>query len=276
MVKWLNWPKIQDVAKGTTLYADILNHCKNYKNYVTEDSKATSAHECTHGCNSDVRNAHSNAYERLVITHNLPRKVVTAGRFTIHTILGRVNGFYVGNDHAIVLQEPNIRKHDIVPFIPSTFHGSRYSLYITGQQDWDDTPLYVYDEGVAYINGAWAQYELIKANEVDHKDRIVDGHIEFIPYMTAVMMAADKVNSLQNELTEFSKWLFRRCFNVYFLGKDMFPAFPTQDKIYDELRSGSSADAIRSFLKTKLDYSIPTGFEEEVVAPLTPDDFHLF
>lgn len=290
MVNWIKWPKIHNVEAGKTLYADIINHCKSYKNFMEPGDKATSAHEVTHGANSEIRNSHNLLQEYMVVdepffsvssTCKLPQRFMaeenkkTGKNKILHNvkypIFGSINGFYVGDDKAVVIPEPAMRKRDTTSFIPGALRGMRYGTYVTGQQEWDSAPLYLYDEGVAYINEAWAQYELIKANEVDHKDRIIDGHVEFITYLVAVMMAADQKRILSSDLVEFSRWLLDRACSIYFLSQGVFPRFDQTDKFYKELQNGSSASAIRDFLKKKVSFVIPSS----LVEPFKPDDFNL-
>jgi hypothetical protein len=232
---FFNYPVKQQVEQGQTLYADILNHCANYQSFVVADSKVTSSHELTHGCNSDIRNA--------------------AG--------GKVNGFYVGQDRAIVIPELNCRKSDVAQYVPSSLQSSRFSLYVTGQTEWDDSPLYIYDEFVAYTNGAWAALTLKRLENYVESGRIVDGPVEFVSYGAAVLMAADKANSLSQVLVDFSNWLFRHAYNSYFECLKDFPAFDEQDKLYQEQKNGSSWETMRNFLKVKIGYDIPSGYEDE-------------
>ncbi len=234
-MEFMNYPKVHDVQKGTTIFADVVNHCEDYQNFMVADSKVTSCHECTHGCNNDIRNK--------------------AG--------GRVNGFYLGADRAIVVPEPKIRKRDAVPFIPSSLQGYRYSLYVTGQSDWDDQPLYLYDEFVAYINGTWAAIDLKRKENYVESGRVIDGSVEFVSYAVAVLMAADKAGDLQPLLTEFSKWLLRHAYNSYFESQKDFDSFAEQDKAYQEQKSGSSWADHRAFLLNKLGYKIPEGVEPD-------------
>ncbi len=283
MVKFMSYPAVQSVEKGTTLYADVVNHCLKYKEYLVGDSKPTSAHEITHCINSDIRNAHTTGYKEKIIHKTRTNykgdaiRVPTALRKRVpvrpgKSISSRVNAFYLGKDRAIVIPEPKISKAEVAQYVPNELRASRFGLYITGQTEWNDSPLYVFDEAVAYTNGAWTAYDLIQAGEKVDKSRIVDGHVEFIAYCTAVMMAADKANDLPSLLTDFSKWFFTHTLNVYFLGKGVFPAFEEQDKLYYSLVNNKD---ICSFLKSKLGYILPDRPQPENTDKLSPDDFKL-
>lgn len=119
-----------------------LEPVKNYshENWVVEDVEkympeghiyrdgdiVTWVHETTHGINSRIRQKHQG-----------------------------YNGFYILGGKYALFKSPNIRKSDVIPYIDNKYKDiSIYSLYISGQTEWDDTPLYIMDEWVAYTNGS--------------------------------------------------------------------------------------------------------------------------
>ena len=91
--------------------------------------RSTNAHETGHGIHSYLRNKYT----------------AELGK--------RVNGFYGLSGRGIIVQEPNIRKSQVNRFIPSSVRGYRFPLYLERQKEWDDTPLYIYDEWNAYVLG---------------------------------------------------------------------------------------------------------------------------
>lgn len=262
-IQFQDYPKVNTDSSDATLYGDIITHCKDWKHYAEPSSKYTTAHEITHGINNDLR----------LLSGDWDHK----------------NGFYVGQDRAVILDEPKIKKSDIIPFIPQELRSTRFSLYVQGQQSWDDKPLYIYDEGVAYTNGAWAAIQLkeqenyvegmqptMDAGVRKHLlsdprlglspsfryqggNTIVDGQIEFIPYMTAVLMATEKLTgSVDQRLLDFSKWLFRHASNAYYRTlKDGFPKFDVQDKLWTTLKTDASCADMRSFLYSMVEYTCP-------------------
>ena len=265
-IEFAPYGEVNQDSSDKTLYGDIVRHCKDWQHFADASSKYTTAHECTHGINNDLR--------------------LASGDWD------RKNGFYVGQGRSIILDEPPIKKADIIPFIPASLRSVRYSLYVAGQSEWNDKPLYIYDEGVAYVNGAWAAIELKEAENyveaitdilpsmpkrkhplypsplVNHGPSsfvqagatIVDGQIEFITYMAAVLMAANKAGHHDQRLLDFSRWLFRHASNAYFRSKkDGFPAFDVQDKLWNTLKSGTEATEMRNFLQTTVGYVFPDG-----------------
>lgn len=219
-----------NVESGDSLYADVINHCPKYKEYLVGSDKISSAHEVTHCINSDVRNA--------------------AG--------GNVNAFYHMRDRAIVLPEPKCRKSDAVEFIPQSLRFSRYSTYVSGQSEWDGQPLYLWDEWTAYLNGAITGIDLDARKELSRDEYGSDwvfAPLEFVTYGVAVLMAADKHDHLDDLIIKFSRFILRRSFNTYFNGKTVFP-WQGLDDLYTKLKSGSEAASLRSFMQQKLNYVV--------------------
>lgn len=263
-IQFTQYLKVNDASSDPTLLGDIVRHCKDYHQYA-DASKYTTAHETTHGINNDLRLA-SGGWQG-------------------------INGFYLGKDRAIILTEPKIKKSQITEFIPSELRSARYDLYVQGQREWDGKPLYIYDEGVAYVNGAWAAIELKEQEgyveefqlrdpgyakialgkcaypnpgwmaEEDHAgNTIVDGEVEFIGYMTAVLLAAAKYAQLDPRLADFSRWLFRHASNAYYRSlTDGFPKFDMQDKLWEAMKSGACFSSQREFLAEKVGYVFPDG-----------------
>jgi hypothetical protein len=130
----------------------------------------TTAHEVTHGVNADIRNAQP------------------AG--------SKVNGFYLLRNQALVVPEPNFDKNQVAQFIPVALRGDRFNTYVAGMREWDDRPLYLWDEYTAYTNGAFCAAELKDKNEYqgDWSDWAM-GPLEFSIYTLAVMAAAKRYDS---------------------------------------------------------------------------------
>jgi hypothetical protein len=238
-----NYPPVHRIESGNTLYADVINHCRSYKNFIVSGSKISTCHETSHGCSSEIRNSEG----------------------------GKVNGFYVGNNRAAVIPEPpGVRKSDAIPFIPKSLQGGRYNLYIINQREWDDRPLYIYDEFNAYIIAAYCAIDLKEKENYIENGRIIDGPIEFCSYATAILMATAKKNgSIESPLKEFSKWILLSAWSSYFKTTELFGNYSQQDKIYQIQLNGSDWINHREFLKSQIDVEIPTSF---VDPDQTPDN----
>jgi len=158
-----------DAAQYGKTLADIASHLTTQSASVYWDSDlVTAAHECTHGINSNTR--------------------VQVG--------GKSNAFYCLDDWVCILREPNFRKSQVCAYVPSDLRGGVWSLYMAGQTEWDDRPLYILDEWIAYINGAIAGQELKAMGRTGN--RVIDADIrhcvEFSGYASALMQAVDRLD----------------------------------------------------------------------------------
>ena len=116
--------EVNDSRLGKTL-CDI--ECRMPPGHVYRDNDlVTWAHETTHGINSRVR----------------------------CEVGGMVNAFYCLNGWVGIYREPNFRKSQVCAFVPANLRGLGWETYMAGASSWDDRPLYILDEWVAYINGA--------------------------------------------------------------------------------------------------------------------------
>lgn len=132
--EWTNWPKVRSVNNLGKVLSDIDSHMP--AGHIYRDSnKVTWAHETTHGINSNIRNS------------------VRDGR--------RVNGFYVLEDRAAVIEEPRTTIRRVASRVPQDLRGPSFNLYLVQQAgSWNDTPLYLFDEWTAYTNGSECGREL--------------------------------------------------------------------------------------------------------------------
>ena len=171
-VEWIHFPaqKEESNPQWGEFLTDIARHLPSqYGDHYYSNDRITHAHETTHGINSHLSNHLRNNFE-----------------------LGY--GFYVGNDQAIVLSEPRVKLSQVAAAIPESLRGSRYQLYCIDQQKYfEDHPLYLFDEWVAYTNGASAGVELTEKKQLDmpRNDALV-GPMEFSIYALGVAAAIQK------------------------------------------------------------------------------------
>jgi len=232
-VVWLDWPDQQhksDPTWGAAL-TDIANHLpSSYGDQYWDADAETAGHETTHGINSELRNYHTGTNQR-------------------------ANGFYVLGDKAAIVLEPNIRKSDVNAYVPASLRGPRYDTYLVGQTAWDDTPLYLWDEWDAYINGAEVaidqeQHGLWKGGWTD----AVMGPLEFNVYALAEGMAVKAKDpsyfASNTQFKEFMAWQIRRAMDRYRTGSVMTDfAWTDQDDYYTKLETSSDAAALRQFAR---------------------------
>jgi hypothetical protein len=168
-VEWFAWPEQQPTlgmpSWGTQL-TDIARHIPaQYGDTYWFDEPITAAHETTHGIQAHLRN------------YEAPP--------------GKVNAFYVLGNKAAFVVEPAMRKSDIKPHITASLRGPRYDLYLEHQTEWDDTPLYVFDEWNAYVNGAEVGVGQVQAGLYTGQwTDAVMGPLEFTAYALATAAAA--------------------------------------------------------------------------------------
>jgi hypothetical protein len=232
-VVWTTWPAQQsrtNPAWGTDL-TDIANHLPaSYGDQYWDDDPITAGHETSHGIH-----AHLRVY--------------------IYTGDERVNAFYVLGDKAAYVVEPGIRKSAVAAQVPASLRGSRYSLYVTGQTAWDDTPLYLFDEWNAYVNGAEVGVDMATHGLWNRGWRdAVMGPIEFNVYALATAMAVkagDPTYFASNtQFKEFLAWNLRRSMELFRAGRALPDfAWDDQDAYYDTLGTSADADALRRFTR---------------------------
>ena len=231
-VEWITHTAINSQTDGSwgSILTDIVQHCPSeWVSIYWDSDKVTHGHETTHGINAHIRNNYNNT-----------------GR--------QANGFYCLNNLAAIVIEPNIRKSNIAAYVPGNLQGSRYSLYILGSPDWDDSPLYIWDEWVAYTNGTAVAIDLVNSGLWHYEWRdACAGTIEFVAYALAVGMAVEALDpgyfSSNEQFHAFMTWqldrsasLFRQCR----LMSDF--SWDTQDQYYQNLRTSPDAETMRQFV----------------------------
>jgi hypothetical protein len=198
-VEWIRFPAQNEESNSQwgDFLGDIARHLPSqYGNHYYSDDRITHAHETTHGINSHLSNHLRRGSE---LTY----------------------GFYVGNDQAILLTGPRIKLSQVAALIPESLRGSRYQLYCIDQQKYfEEHPLYLFDEWVAYTNGASAGVELAEKNRLDmpRNDALV-GPLEFSVYALGLAAAIQKHDPdylpHNKQFREFLAHELRRSMRIY-------------------------------------------------------------
>jgi len=232
-VDWLDFPDQQSDSdpRWCDVLTDIRNHLPaSYGDYYWDSDLVTAAHETTHGINSVLRNDYNDTGDT-------------------------ANGFYALGDRAAIVVEPDIRKSQVNAYVPASLRGPRYQTYLVGQTDWDDTPLYLWDEWVAYTNGAAAGVDLVQCGKWSYGWRdAVMGPLEFTVYALAVGRAVAALDpgyfADYPQFREFLAWNARRAMDLYRAGSQMADfAWTDQDDYYQALRTGGDAEPLRAFAR---------------------------
>jgi hypothetical protein len=225
---------------------DIARHLpSSYGDEYYFDDQLTWAHETTHGINAELRNNYN-----------------TTGK--------PANGFYVMQNRGVIIIEPNCRKSDANAYVPMSLRGFRYDTYLAGQEEWEDTPTYLFDEWVAYTNQAVVGVELVQRGLYTSGGQDgVYGAMEFVTYAMALGMAVrDKDPSYFQsypQFREFLAWNAKRAMQAFRAGHALQPfQFSEQETYFDTLRTAPSAQPIRDFIVQ----TYGQAFEAELLAPL--------
>lgn len=239
--QWPEWIVVPEVntaapADGSVL-SDTIRHCVRWKE-MSDSSKTTTAHECTHGINAEMRNKVGVSYET-EFKDGLSMPITVQG----YGAGQAVNAFYVLNGRGVVLNEPGIRKRDVAKNIPSALRGDRFSTYITGQPAWDGQPLYIFDEWSAYVNGARCGIDMVGRGQNPDKSDLMRGPLEFSIYSLALMASIPE--SDRTHLLPFFRWQWLNSWWTYRQGKPMFP-FSSQDQ-YEAAFFGAAGAELRNF-----------------------------
>ena len=182
--QWLKLKPIRSV-KPRGILGDIESHMPAQHIYRDND-KVTWAHETTHGLNSRLRQSYSSGH----------------------------NVFYVLSNNGIKLREPPIKLSELARSVPTQYRGSIYTLYLVqAQQWWNDQPLYIVDEWVAYTNGTLCGIE----NRMNSRTQNSFEHaLECGIYTSVLMTLVEKQRSYDSKyLRSFYKWHLKRMQNIY-------------------------------------------------------------
>lgn len=205
----------KDQSLGKVL-ADIDSHLPAGHQYRDSD-RVTWGHETTHGINSEIRNKYS-------------------GR-------NRVNGFYCLEDRGVVIREPQTTIRTVAAKVPSSLRGDVYALYMVDQASgWNDTPLYIFDEWVAYTNGS----EVRKDLKIQSRDETVKYMMEFNVYaLTLAKVVNEKGGYDDKQFKAFLKWNIKRSMNIY-------NGETKATNYLNLLRKNKDADGLRVFAREYL------------------------
>jgi hypothetical protein len=147
-----------------------------------------------------------------------------------------------------------MRKSQVVPFVPVSCRGFRFSTYISGQRAWDDMPTYILDEWVAYANGASVGVEQVKAgNYTKGNCDGVSGCLEFTIYSFALAMSISKNDpnyfAQNNQFKAFMEWHAKRAMALFHEGIKMKEfQVGKQMTIFKNFTTGGDSTQLRNFI----------------------------
>ena len=226
--QFVDVPQVSKRISEDSLYADVINHSRNP---VLNESRATNAHETVHMINADLRNAKPGQ---------------------------RVNAFYVGRGKGLYVNEPHLKKSDVIEFLPQSLRSYRYSLYIAGARQWEDTPTYLCDEAIAYwVDGQVGVEDIQTGRHKGGNTDGVSGCLDFSIYTIALAMAIEKHDSQywksDTQFRQFLTWYLKGACKTFQIGSQM-KQFQNdgQDKLLEAFLRGQEGEKMRQFVHQHL------------------------
>jgi len=164
-IPWIKIPPVREVDIGGVL-GDIEAHMPANHIYRDKD-KVTWAHETTHGLNSRIRNEHGKSGD---------------------------NGFYALHSYGIIIKEPPFTITQLARRIPSEWRApATYNLYLVqSRRYWDNQPLYMLDEWIAYTNGTLTGMDYNLESRTIYSFQLA---LEFTKYVEVLVSFAQEVAS---------------------------------------------------------------------------------
>jgi hypothetical protein len=207
---WTEAKAIRQVEGLGDVLGDIESHMPKGHIY-SEADRVGWAHETTHGLHARLRNL-----------HNQPG----------------TNSFYVLEDRAIIIKEPDTTIRRVAAAVPKSLRGMIYNDYMLQAWGWNEIPLYIFDEWVAYGNGAAVRHDL----KIQGRSETVRFALEMNVYAMTLMYV---VNPKDKHLKNFFMWNTERTMDLYWKNG------PTQQqRIYlEKLRTSPDAEKLRAFMR---------------------------
>jgi len=238
--EWKEYPPVRSVTNLGKILSDIDSHMPAGHIYKDND-KITWAHETTHGINSNIRQKFSQGYYGSFknIYGEPAWKLIDGKHAVFHN--GQVNGFYCLDNKAAVIFEPHTTISATAALVPKSLRGPVYSLYLVQQaSSWNNTPLYIFDEWVAYTNGSACRLDL----GIQERSETVSQMLEFDVYATALAMSVRKSdpNYDDKQFKAFLMWNIERSFQLH-KGEERAASYLTA------LRTGTDAEELRKFAR---------------------------
>lgn len=217
-------PELKKRTSENSYYGEILNRTDNV---ISGHERATNAHENIHMINSYYANK----------------------------TFGKKRAFYITGEQKVFYTTcPRMMKNDIRAFIPQSLRGFRYRTYLDGAQDWNDIPIYILDEWVAYIGGAMvAMQDYEQKTARDQSDRMC-GALEFSIYTVALCMTIDQKDpgfwEREKGFKGFVQKMLDKSQDIFYKGRNV-PDFAssTQEKLLNALNNSEDAKPIREYIR---------------------------
>lgn len=215
---WTHYPPVRNVTHLGKVLSDIESHMPAGHHY-TASNKITWAHETTHGINANIRN-----------------KYFQSGR--------KINAFYVLENRACIIEEPKTTIRRVAQMVPQSLRGQTYNLYLVKQAgQWNNEPLYLFDEWVAYTNGSACGKDL---KNVEYWSEVWF-MFEFNVYCLTVAQVVKQEcpNYDDKQFKAFLMWQLERTMQI-FQGEEKARAY------WEKVKTSPDAENLRQFARSYL------------------------
>ena len=215
-------PQARQVDKNLGIVlGDIESHMPNANHIYKDNDKITWGHETTHGLNSHYRS-----------------KFRVSGK--------RINALYVLNNRVAVIEEPKTTIRAAAKLVPQALRGGVYNLYMIQQAgSWGDTPLYIFDEWVAYANGSAVRADL----KIQRRGETVKYMLEFNVYALAVAKAC---KTEDRQFKDFLKWHLHRSMQLVKQNETSGGDISRAHSYWEKVQTDPAAESFRQFAREYL------------------------
>jgi len=177
--KETGWYNIKPTREVSERLGDVLGDVESRMprgHIYTDSDQITWTHETTHGLHSRWRQY-----------FNKPCLYVLKGRLC-------------------VLTHPNIRLSDVAAQVSPSLRGNGYQYLVQQQRYWNNEPLYVFDEWVAYTNGVAAILDLEEKGLLRRSDRSYGHDLEKMVQFMNYSLVVTQLGGEDEKLTSFVQW----------------------------------------------------------------------
>jgi hypothetical protein len=217
--KWTDFPPLKsiDISSGKIL-GDIVAHAKSGEGFASSDP-CTKVHETTHGI--------------------CKRESGQQGVYCLENRMCYIN--YVNTTLSTVSRS-----------VPASLHGKTYNLYLKQQQTYfESEPIYIFDEWVAYANGAACAIDLTESGKYSSQrwDTILFMR-EFDVYALTLAMVAKPTDE---QFKNFLGWHLERTATLYEQArKHNNLTHQWQDEWMQKWKASPDAEELRAFTRSYL------------------------
>lgn len=234
--EFITYPAIrtpqQDLGE---ILSDIECHMPAGHIYKDND-KITWGHETSHGLASNIRMKFSRGYGAWQACCGEP----------VFKSFARINGFYILNNRAVVIDEPDTTIRKTAILIPNSLRGDVYNLYMVQQTGgWNDTPLYVFDEWIAYANGSAVRADL----KIQSRAETVQYMLEFDVYAICVGWSS---KTEDKQFKTFLKWHLKRSMELLEVNRQSGGDLSKSVAYWEKVKTSPDAEEFRNFARQYL------------------------